>query len=478
MTLARHHPVHRDSARYRSRPTAAPANAGERVLEWSCGILLVLVFITGGSSQQHGWGVMLAELMALGLMLFTLSQPTWRERITSARWPLAAACCIIAIPLLQLLPLPAWLWNLPAPRAALRHDLASAGVTHIAQRWSLAPAATERDLFLLLPGLALFVATLALPRDAWRHLLGWLIGLIVFSVILALAQLQAPQDSLLNPFPQYAPALAGVFANRNHQACAVVMGLVLALAMLLHHRMQARYAPVSHATTTGCVALIVLLAGILPPIGSRAGVILAIIGTATTLFAYGTWSPQHLHSRPAARWLFAGVVTVLAIGTYGAFAWMQQDADIAGSRWQIAGATTRLAAASMPLGGGAGSFVRMFEQFTRGALMHQGYINAAHNDYLQWWYAGGVLAIAVMILAAGVLLTALLRILKLPPESGLRHTGLAALLALLIPLLHSTVDYPLRTPALMSVFGLLAGIAVATGIRAKSRLTSEPDIPR
>jgi O-antigen ligase len=471
MRFAAAHPSRRRSPPA-ARPRRAPADPRERLLFALSGVLLSVTFITGGSSQESGWGVMVAELIALLVLLFVLSQRQWRARLAAARWGVVVACLIVAIPLLQLLPIPAWLWQWPSPRFALQHDLAAAGVTHIDHRWSLAPAATERDLFMLLPALALFMSALVLPREAWRQLLWWFVALVAFSVVLAFAQLGVPQDSFLNPFPQYVPALTGVFANRNHQACAMAMGLVLALTLLFDARSRMQRGERTHAIVITCAILAVMFAAILPLIGSRAGVIIAIVGAAAALLANGTWSPHRLHEQRTARWLSALAFVALAVGVDGAFAWMQQDADIAGSRWQMAGAASRLAGASLPLGGGAGSFVRMFEQFTQGSMMHQGYINAAHNDYIQWWYAGGVLAIVAVLAAAAVLIVATLRLLKLPPESRSRMLGIAALLAILMPLLHSTVDYPLRTPALMTVFGMLAGIAVGAGERAKQHLAN------
>ncbi|HET7930111.1 MAG TPA: O-antigen ligase family protein [Rhodanobacteraceae bacterium] len=466
MSFAAAHPSRRRPSPA-ARPQRAPADPRERLLFVLSGVLLSVAFITGGSSQESGWGVMIAELLALVVLLFVLSRREWRARLATARWGVVVACLIVAIPLLQLLPIPAWLWQWPSPRAALQHDLAAGGVTGITHHWSLSPATTERDLFMLLPGFALCMSALALPREAWRRLLWWFIALVAFSVVLAFGQLGAPQDSFLNPVPQYAPALAGVFANRNHQACALAMGLVLALTLLFDARSRMRRGEATHASVLACGILAALFAAILPLVGSRAGVIIAIVGAAAALLANGAWSPRRWHEQRAARWLSALALAALALGVYGAFAWMQQDVDVAGSRWQMAGAAARLAGASLPLGGGAGSFVRMFEQFTQGALMHQGYINAAHNDYIQWWYAGGVLAIAAIIAAAAALIVATLRLLKLQRESRSRMLGMAALLAILMPVLHSTVDYPLRTPALMTAFGMLAGIAVAAGVRAK-----------
>jgi hypothetical protein len=45
-----------------------------------------------------------------------------------SRWGLAAAAAILAVPLLQLLPMPAGLWGMPTARTALAADLTVAGV--------------------------------------------------------------------------------------------------------------------------------------------------------------------------------------------------------------------------------------------------------------------------------------------------------------------------------------------------------------
>ncbi len=413
---------------------------------------------------------MAAELLALAVLSALTLSSIWRTRIASEWAGPAIACLIVALPLLQLLPIPSWLWHWPAPRLSLERDLMSAGVTDFSMHWGLATYAAERDLLSMLPAIALFTAMLALPRNAWRGQLWWLIGLVVFSLALAFVQMSAAQDSVLNPFPQYAPALAGIFANRNHEACALAMALVLALTLLLdaYARSSTRVEPM-RGELVATTIVVTVIAATLPLVNSRAGVIVAIVGTAAALWIGGTWSREHWRESRSARWLAASAICVLAMGVYGAFAWVQEDASTQGSRWEMATSTVRIATANMPLGSGFGSFIPMFEQASQGALMHQGYINAAHNDYAQWWMEGGFVTIVAMLAITGILIASAIRLLRLPRESNVRTTGMAALLALIVPLLHSTVDYPLRTPALMSAFGMLAGIALAAARCARGR---------
>src|SRR5690606_29904039 len=96
--------------------------------------------------------------------------------------------------------------------------------------WSLTPAATLRGALSLLPAVALFVAALGVDTATQRRLLVLCVALPVASLVLGFLQLGAPQDSLLNPYPEWAPAMNGTFANPNHQGTAMLVGLGICLA--------------------------------------------------------------------------------------------------------------------------------------------------------------------------------------------------------------------------------------------------------
>lgn len=440
-------------------------DAGDRVTLSLTLITLVLCFVTGGSSSQTGIGVMLAELLALPLLALALWRAWQRQRLWRARWALGVLLAILCLPIVQLLPLPESLWRLAPARLALREDLTAFGVDAISLRWSLAPAATERNVYLLLPAVALFLVPLAVRRRAWPALLGWPIGLAVFTLLLAFVQMGLPQDSFVNPFPEFEPSLSGVFANKNHQASALAIGLVLALSRLQEaYRDRAwhdRWRTAKQALYWTIVLLSILA---LPLVKSRAGLLIAMVACGLLLLSSGMLSARHWRASLSARVLTVLAVAVLLLGSWGAFAWMQSEAALDGSRWDMFTTTWRLGFDNAPFGSGYGSYVLMFEQATRGALMRSGYINNAHNEFVQWWFEGGLAALAVVLAALAVLLAAVRRLLQRPLDSNSRRIGMAAACGVLVLVLHSTVDYPLRTPALMAMAGLLAGIVVATAL--------------
>src|SRR5690606_3946599 len=82
----------------------------------------------------------------------------------------------------------------------------------------------------LLPAIALFVAAIGEDARTLRRLLILCVLLPIASLLLGFLQLGAPQDSLLNPYPQWAPSMGGTFANPNHQGTSMLVGIGICLA--------------------------------------------------------------------------------------------------------------------------------------------------------------------------------------------------------------------------------------------------------
>src|SRR5690606_26427568 len=79
------------------------------------------------------------------------------------------------------------------------------------------------------------------------------------------------------------------------------------------------------------------------------------------------------------------------------------------------------------------------------------YVNHAHNDFLEILFEGGVVAAFPLVLYAGLILEKVFWF----PENPLQR---AALLSVGFLLMHSTIDYPLRTMAVAITFAFLNGI--------------------
>jgi hypothetical protein len=439
-------------------PTPSLIEARDVKLLALMGLLLTVIFISGGSSQQSGVGVLAAQLLAIPILLYSLLQAWQTGRLRNAQLGVGALVLVVMVPWLQLLPIPSWLWDLPSTRLPLQHDLMTAGVDHLDTRWSLAPAATERAALLLLPPMAVFFAVFALGRDALRKVLWLVIVLALFSLVLAVAQAGAGQDSFLNPFPEYLPAMAGVFANVNHQADTLAVALVISVALIFDARRQVARHGGSFAPTWILVALAAVFALALPLIGSRAGVLIVMLPLAMVAVLSSQITFERLrHHRPTQLSIIVAILLLVAT-IFVAWGWMQVDSTVGESRWVFSKETLQLGFANAPLGGGVGSFVPLFEHGAEVSLRLSTYLNHAHDEYAQWWLEAGILGLVVLLAVLTTLAVLLRRLIQLPRHSRLRGTAVAALAAMLIMLLHSSVDYPLRTPALMAVFAALAGI--------------------
>jgi hypothetical protein len=422
-------------------------HAGETgALLAACG-LLAAALVVGGSSQELGQGARVLGAVALPLIAWG----GWRlaanpERIATP-W-LVLAGCLVLLPVLQAL--------LPVAgpgigRTGMLADLRASGVS-APLRWTLSPGGAYEAVLVLLPALAVFLLAGGLSAKRQKRVFQWIILLAMASLTLGLLQLDIPQDSVLNPYPRWKPAMNGFLANPNHQATLLVVAAVLACGELLAElpapgtsgRLRGL-----HVIGYGAVVLIALAA--LPLTGSRAGVVLGILFVGWMVAAH---RPAWRTSRGSRLATVLAVVAALG-GLALAVRWMQVD-DVDQLRAPMRQATIHLAQSFGPWGTGAGTFVPVFEQNAPRELLMTNYVNHAHNELAQWLLEAGVVAIVAVAAVLATLGSSFWRMSRhLPLLTQLRSSALVSIAAVLC---HSLVDYPLRTPAVLCVIGALAAV--------------------
>src|SRR5690606_23893524 len=175
------------------------------------------------------------------------------------------------------------------------------------------------------------------------------VALPVASLVLGFLQLGAPQDSLLNPYPEWVPAMNGTFANPNHQGTAMLVGLGVCLAFAVG-------ALGSRDDTTGkprnpwpaIIAGATLLLG-LPLTNSRAAV---VIGVLLLVAAPLGMAASALRRSGRARTSALALIIAAGVGAIGlsaAMGWMRVDA-LEEIRWVMREATIALATTHLPWG--------------------------------------------------------------------------------------------------------------------------------
>jgi O-antigen ligase len=443
-----------------------------------CFLLLLVAGLLGGG--QGGLGDTLAQLLSLALaavMVWMASRDELRMR--AARWVPWLVLLPLALPLLQLLPLPGWLLD----GGPARHELAlqlSVLNLGLPGRISLDPAATEAALWHMAPALVLFLAVLTRSGRTQRWLLVALFALAIAGVLLGMAQEAAGTGELRMYERTNRDQAVGLFANRNHFAGMLAMLLPVAIgwvAWAVAERLeQRRMSPA--AIVAGVLVIVMLVVGIALS-RSRAGLLLAlvdVVATAPLLLA--------LNRQKGARRFLLIVGGICALFTVqfsllGAVPRLM-NSGLEDGRWSYARTTLTAARAYLPWGSGLGTFRNAYQPFEARAEPTRYIINHAHDDYLELALEGGIPALVLLALGLGAWAWRGLQLVRRSPNDS-PDAALASLmrrcawLGASMGLLHSAMDFPLRTTAAMSVFAVLAAVAFCgsgEGRRRKPRPAS------
>ncbi len=426
------------------------------------GFVLIAALLLGGGTRYgvpNDSLIELASLPLLGFGLFGLSQRPVPPR---SRPLLLLIACAALLVLLQLVPLPPALWPHLPGRAPLAETYTTAGIPVPWMPISLDPSATIRAALSLLPGLAVFLGVISLRLDLRRALCLIVIALAFFNVLFGLTQLMEGSDSGLYFFEYTNTTSAvGLFGNRNHFSALLysAVPLLAAWAASLVYKQQLRQAV---AVAMGGVAYCAMVIG-LAAAQSRAGLILGLVAGAASLAMI--WPRGLTRSRTLPmRVLAVGGLSILVLSQIVLVLALGERATLGdATRLQMARITFEAALAYFPLGSGFGTFVPVFGMFQGPASAFMNYVNHAHDDWLELWLEGGVPAALLMLAFLAWYVSALRPIWRRNSEEPLqallfRRSG-SIVIALL--LLHSLVDYPLRTIAMACVFALACGLVTA-----------------
>ena len=419
-------------------------------------VLCVAVALGGG---QGTLGDSLVQLLGLALLALAL----WRHQAEpAARLPAWAWLAALPplLPLLQMLPLPDALWGASAARGIIAQEAAVAGVD-LSARLGLASLGAERALAWLIPAVALFLTGLQLFARQRGILLAVFMLLACVGAILGLAQLAGGAESPLRFYDiTNSGSAVGFFANRNHHASFMAMALPVVLVGTAWWMNERREADAGQALwlAAGIGLAALLIAGIAIA-NSRAGLLLGMLGLALSVPAVLAVRRRAGTRRVLAITVAIGLTLGVQFGLLGVLQQFQRD-PMQDNRFQTTPIVMEAARAHAPLGAGLGGFRTVFETY-EGPVNDSEYVNHAHNDAAELWLEGGWLAVllALPLLAAfaGVGWHAWRTVTTpLPAARILRQ---AAWIALLLVLLHSLVDYPLRTTSHLALFGLLAAFA-------------------
>ena len=423
-------------------------------ITWAALLLVAIAAAFGGASRENPLRLALVELGALPLLVLSLRHSP-RVRVPGGlAFPLVILGCAVAIPVIQLIPLPPTLWTALPGQAPRLEALRLAGLAPGWRPISLAPDDTWRALLALTPPAAMFLGATCLDRAARERVIFVWIGAAAIGLALGVAQLASPGGGVAYPYAiTNQGSLVGWFANRNHEAGALLTTLPFAAVLA---RSAARNGRVWRAGAMAVFGLVAVAA--LGVIRSRAGVIVA--GPVLVGCAILAWRGGGLASRRGALAAAAAVLVVGLVAWFGASPVLDRftapaAAEFRFEAWPI---VAKAADDTLPFGAGLGAFDLVFRAVEPLRLVAANYFNHAHNDYLELWLETGWPGAAALVAFAVWFATVVAR-------AWTRGGGLvrAASLAVLVLMAQSVVDYPLRTESLAVWFAFCCGVLAAPG---------------
>lgn len=416
---------------------------------------LLACLILGGSAQGI-WQNMVLQLAGLAILAWAAA--SGEEPLPkSARLLLLILLAGLATVALQLVPLPPTLWA-HGLRARIADGYAVLGQPMPWLPLSLVPYRTLDSLLGVIPSLALFCAVLRLGAFRASWLVAALLAGTVAGVLLGALQVVSPADS--SPWYFYPEtnrgAAVGFFANANHMADLLVTSLpfVAALAAAGRTRNVQRYSALL-AILAGTA--IVVVVGIVIN-GSLAGFGLAVPAIAAS--ALIAMPPSRALRTPLA--IIAGLALLGAIGamstsSIGGSRIGQEASGSVQSRTEILKTTGRAIGDTMPLGSGLGSFLKVYRLYESPDRVSREYVIHAHDDYAELVLELGL---------AGVLLIGAFFAWCAASAKAAWRTGgggpyaRAASIASAAILVHSLVDFPLRTAAISATFAMCLALLI------------------
>lgn len=426
------------------------------------GVAWLVACLGGGSARPDVQLLVVVRLAAVvGLALLLLLVP--RDQLRVQRPLLLFAGAAATILLIQLIPLPPSLWAALPGRDAYA---ALAGIDAVGAVWrpiSLSPDLTWNSLLSLLPPLLFLLGVPALGARVSRRLLIGLWITILLSGLLGLLQMAGGADSPLRLYRiNNQDSAIGFFANRNHQAAFLAMGVPLAAWWAARGNFAGRTRR-ARWLIAGSSVLFLLTAAVMTQSRMGAAVVgLSLLLTAA-LIVRGTGLRRGTLLALAAAGLAAVALAGIGLSTWSEsrFGLARAEQDV---RFKVLPETVEAARTYFPIGAGWGSFAHIYPRFESLEDLSPQYLNHTHSELTQIVIEGGVVAILLLLVFLAWFARSAWRAWRMPNSQGASEARLCTVL-MALPLVASITDYPLRTPLMACAFAAAAAI-LALALRA------------
>lgn len=418
-------------------------------------LLIALAVALGGGGVGFALRNLVIQLAAL-VLLAIQRERAWCFITQGPRFLVALVLLTLALPLIQLVPLPASLWQALPGREPVQAAFAIAGVAP--DSWfplSLDQGRTLTAFAGLLPAAAIIAIGAHMPREDKAELARFAAFAVLAALGLGIVQLSTANTwGLLFPIlpTPKADVLYASFANRNSAA----MGFVLALILLAA-------APwwKSRAALMLAIGGSVLLALGVVLTQSRSGMVVLLLALGFAGLRAGLAALARQRGKdalPPPLWIGTIVLVGLVLAAFLAAtlgggrpaASLARFADSDTARPQLWEDGAYAAQEYWPVGSGMGTFDEVFQSYESLEYITPRRAGRAHSDVLEVVIEGGIVSTALVLAWLAWCMAAALRA---PP--WWRWPALGAGAGVLALLAQSLLDYPLRNQTLLALAAVL-----------------------
>ena len=443
--------------------------------------MVVAAFLFGGASRADAMSQVPMRLVAIVIGAIALILVK-KSELAGVRAPLLLLGGLALIFSAQLVPLPPSVWTSLPGRTLFADTITVARLDLPWHSISLIPESTWNALLATLPGFAILLA-LAVTRTRDLY---WVVAALAVLALLSgvIGLIQISSGNMYLYAVTNKGSGVGVFANRNHQAALLALSLptLTVAAALLPGSLSAsgRY--------LGAALIGIFLVPLIVVTGSRAGLVLMLIGVTGALMlarssrtlipAPKDRSPRRHHVwhrkwRGAAAGVVAATIVCIAMLANAPALQRLLTQDIeSDARIRLFEPMIQIVSDFFPFGAGFGTFASIFKVFEPDWKLGPSYFNHAHNDVLEILIEGGVASVAVMGAGLAWWAHATWWLWRRPVRRQLDLLGRLGTFQTAILALASISDYPLRTPLCQIVFLLGCGyMALACNRHDSSGMT-------
>jgi O-antigen ligase len=428
--------------------------------------LLAIAMMLGGGGSPSPLPEMALQCLAVLLAgVWVLAAPPGGRLpiYRDAAWQMAIL--ILALPVLQLVPLPAMIWTALPGRDAAQAALALVGQDTSWRPWSLLPLRTMASLLSMVPPVILLLMAASLQAPGRQRLIITVAGVGFLTLVVGAGQMSSGAANALRFYTDHRSYLLGFQANHNSTADVLLIAMVAATAAAesWFAAQSKRGNPTPLLVTILAMSLLLMLGIILT--ASRAGMALIPVAMLAQLAI--------LHHRMHCNGRIMGLSSITLVILAGLVWFFLRDNVIIATvlaRFDFSGEprtdiwmdSTFVLRQYWPFGSGMGTFAPVFMASQRLEVLGPLVVNQAHNDFLEFVIEGGLAAIFVMLGFAAMLVRAAVKAIR--SVSAAQYPQLIfAIATFTIIGLHSLVDYPLRSMALACMASVATGLLLALG---------------